>query len=1131
MRSNSGSIYNFWYDWFVGMEYELNPNDPYLLYFGRAHNETPSARFMIYDERNDELTIRNTPSDVSKVGAIGVNTNNVIFFADYHGNKETMPHRFNVSYDNGENWTDMSFKSVYEWINGIWEPTKTLAGVIAYRTIEDIVCSPVNANELWITIGGVNYENGQPTVGKFRVLHSSNGGLDWYDYSENLPPFPVMALEYQKGSNNRLFAGTDAGVYYRDATMSQWECFNDGLPICIITDLDYDPCNKVLYASSQGRAIFKTDVPFTDEIVTSLDTNHTYSWNTPREIANDLIIPTGTTLTITSNIYLSQGVKIIVQPGGKLILNGGTLTNACGDLWGGVEVWGNPEATQIPANQGWLSISNGGTIENAVVAVRMGVSGEANPDGGGSPPIDYKGGGVLSSSEGLFRNNRSGVIFHEYPGNNLSSFTLSTFETTAEFADGYAPLDHIRLLGVDGIRISGCTFRNTRDASIAYSQRGIGIQSFDASYLVDHFCISATYPCTEYQMSEFTDLNYGIYATASNTTDYPSVLNTLFTDNYRGLYLGGITNARITSNNFNLNGTASDKSYGLYLDGCTGYWVEDNTFAETGLSTEKGIGIVVNESGPEPNLIYLNAFNYVEYAINVQGNNRNGRLPAEGLEIRCNHYDNTLFDETIIYEGPADPPPSTDGIAAHQGRNTLNAEDMAGNLFYYNTDVAGDFDDINNQSNHFYYYYPSNAGIYKVEPLDYTRTTVTKVKKTLYNWTYEEGCPSGLSGGGTVIEGAYTAMAEAQADIQNTEAVLLALIDGGDTETLNAEVESSIPPEAAALYNELMAESPNLSETVVESTIEKETVLPNAMVRDVMVANPHSSTSLQLLGKLDERSIPMPEYMKAQIVAGRSISSLKAELEGELAMYKKHKVKAMNRIARHLNALPASPAKTDSLLALYQADNSLSSRYMLAWLYMQNGQYLLGQNVMTAIPSDFTLTADELIEHQNMQSLYTMLAELFEAGKQVNDLSEAHQAQLELMVLTETGLAPVFARNLLVATEAMQYEEPIILPNQIKSTSAEEDFIAMIKTPMPKILEVYPNPSKDFVVLGYHFDADTRGIIEIRDVSGSLIQSIPFDGMQDQLTVMTGSWSPGIYMVSLMVNEKVIETTKFTLIN
>jgi len=113
----------------------------------------------------------------------------------------------------------------------------------------------------------------------------------------------------------------------------------------------------------------------------------------------------------------------------------------------------------------------------------------------------------------------------------------------------------------------------------------------------------------------------------------------------------------------------------------------------------------------------------------------------------------------------------------------------------------------------------------------------------------------------------------------------------------------------------------------------------------------------------------------------------------------------------------------------------------------------------------------------------------------------------------------------------MEYEEPLTLPDQFKSATVEQAYTKLLNSPQPKMLEVYPNPSKDFVILGYQFDMETKGMIEIRDVSGSMIQSIPFKGMQDQLTLTTRSWTPGMYMISLVVNEKVIETTKFTLIN
>jgi hypothetical protein len=314
-------IYDSPDNWFIGMKYELNPNDPYTVCFGRRRNGSQPAYFMIYDETTDNLTIRNAPPDVSAVGPIGINRSNILFFADYSIASSSTPNRFNKSIDDGLSWIDMSFKPVREFVNGNWITTDTLINVLAWRTIEDIIFNPDDPNEMWISIGGVQTNNGEPVAGKFRVLHSTDVGESWYDYSENLSPFPVMALEYQKGSNKRLFAGTDAGVYYRDESMSQWECFNSGLPICIITDLDYDPYNKVLYASTQGRAIYKTDVPFNDTVSSNPDSDQLHRWRGKPEKINITAIPnpsgTGEVLLEFENtgLYINMELRILDASG------------------------------------------------------------------------------------------------------------------------------------------------------------------------------------------------------------------------------------------------------------------------------------------------------------------------------------------------------------------------------------------------------------------------------------------------------------------------------------------------------------------------------------------------------------------------------------------------------------------------------------------------------------------------------------------------------------------------------------------------------------------------------------------------------------------------------------------------
>lgn len=56
------------------------------------------------------------------------------------------------------------------------------------------------------------------------------------------------------------------------------------------------------------------------------------------DMKGDLIVKDKAKLRLSCRVHMPKGAKIIVHPGATLILNGTTIHNDCGDLWGGIEI-------------------------------------------------------------------------------------------------------------------------------------------------------------------------------------------------------------------------------------------------------------------------------------------------------------------------------------------------------------------------------------------------------------------------------------------------------------------------------------------------------------------------------------------------------------------------------------------------------------------------------------------------------------------------------------------------------------------------------------------------------------------------------------------------------------------------
>jgi len=117
----------------------------------------------------------------------------------------------------------------------------------------DIEAHPTNPDIVYITMA-----NG--------VYKSLDKGLTWTNITGGLPNIHISTIAYYKNAIEGLYVGTDAGVFYKDASMTDWIPFNDGLPVSVrITELDiyYNEdtvANDAIRASSYGRGLWGSDM-------------------------------------------------------------------------------------------------------------------------------------------------------------------------------------------------------------------------------------------------------------------------------------------------------------------------------------------------------------------------------------------------------------------------------------------------------------------------------------------------------------------------------------------------------------------------------------------------------------------------------------------------------------------------------------------------------------------------------------------------------------------------------------------------------------------------------------------------------------------------------------------------------
>lgn len=118
-------------------------------------------------------------------------------------------------------------------------------------TPTDVKAHPTNANIVFATKG-------------YNVYRSADKGVTWTDISSNLPSLFINCLVLDKNADEGIYIGNQTSVWYKNATMTDWMLYSEGLPPVDIRELEifYDPVGTQnrIKAGTYGRGLWQSDL-------------------------------------------------------------------------------------------------------------------------------------------------------------------------------------------------------------------------------------------------------------------------------------------------------------------------------------------------------------------------------------------------------------------------------------------------------------------------------------------------------------------------------------------------------------------------------------------------------------------------------------------------------------------------------------------------------------------------------------------------------------------------------------------------------------------------------------------------------------------------------------------------------
>ncbi len=851
----------------------------------------------------------------------------------------------------------------------------------------------------------------------------------------------------------------------------------------------------------------------------SITQNEVIDFNT--KFYRDIVIQSGNSLTIKCKVIMPKNGKIIVKPGAKLIVDGGTITTESSEFWGGIKVWGNSSLNQQPlANpiyQGKVELKNGALIEYARNGITIWKSGDWNSMGG-----------LIEASDATFLNCRRSVEFMAYPNfYNYSRFTKCNFivDNNNKITTPNDFTAFVTLWNVKGVSFSGCDFEDNSGFNQFDVNNGNGIFSIDAGYNVSSNCsypqpLLQGQPCPSsyYTASHFKNFNQGIYAMGSGTQNTVRVYDVNFIDNTLAASFNNLNNFKFTKNTVltggllkqGYNGIYGNEQFGLKSFESSGYSIEENIFEGKNNPVLPVIGINIEESGSTANQTYRNTIKNTEIGQQFVGLNANFANSYEGLQFLCNFNSVPNQNDVVV---------KNQGIRVFQG--SANPPLAAGNTF-----------STSPSSNHIVTY-SQNAMIYNYnlaanKPINNTTGLIITNQVSQSN-----SCPSDYWPFSPLLMTLNSATSDFYTDRTTYDAALYnyyQVIDNGNTDSLVQAINMTWSSEAETMRNDLMNQAPYLSEQALWEAAGTG-ILTDAFLLEVSLANVDATRNEAYLDYVEyEIPNPLPASFVQLIYQNWDAETPRTLLENELGALNGNMGKLSNKLITYY--MTDSINQIDSVKSILSTRKSLSSDYQLVELALAENNFIEANSMLITIQSKYELSSDLQAEHNNLDQYIQLRKNLNQNGKEILNLDSSDLSLLRVLAQNQTGKSSTMAQNILCFGygECPTNEQPLLRKGHRRVYVAKSNADVAINNDIKVVLA--PNPVKDLLNLSINgkFKSDDQKFqLELFNIQGKSVLNHSFNRKNIQINL--SNLENGSYIYKIYLDNKILQTGKIIMQN